>query len=151
MRRNAQAKAAHYTPAENMRRWKTVLDEPTYSVSSSSRPYDNARAYVTWLRIRQNTCRLSGVLIGTDDDVRRGSKLVVAARSGRTFFRVDPVWSATKASKKFRKAKFSVEFDLSQASGDYATTLDFYLQPSGALWKDKLRIKTRPHSWLTSR
>jgi len=141
LRHNAQKTAETYTPAANMGRWKSALNGITKSAVSEKGFSAAARGYVARVSIDGTTCRVEGHLIGDHEDLRQDVKLLVVTRDGMRFLGVAPNWDAVKNSDGMSRASFTAEFQLGHIAHAIDAILDFYLQPAGALWQNKIRLK----------
>src|SRR5699024_3129076 len=141
LRHNAQKTAETYTPAANMSRWKSALNGITKSAAGERAFSAAARGYVAKVSVDGTTCRVEGHLIGDHEDLRQDVKLIVATRDGMRFLGVEPNWDEVKHSEGTSRASFTAEFQLGHIAHGIDAILDFYLQPSGALWQNKIRLK----------
>lgn len=141
MRCNAQKTAADYSPTANMSRWKSALNGIVKSAAAEKTFHDDARAYATKVTVQDNVCRVRGRLVGADEDLRQDVALLVTTRDAMRFLRIEPAWGAIKHADGMSSVSFTAEFPLSHIADRINAVLDFYLQPAGALWQNKLRIQ----------
>jgi len=137
MRRAAIKRATDFSPENNMRRWRSALDEVMGQPKRERVRYEGSlRAIADEVLVQDGRCSLRGRLYGELADIARPAKVVVCTRNKSTFLKLETDNQIISDTEKAFTASFELDH-IPLRKGDF---LDFHLQPLGVFWGDKVRI-----------
>jgi poly(glycerol-phosphate) alpha-glucosyltransferase len=136
MRCAAMQRAHCFSPEVQMRLWSNALATMMETARSDQSGYEECSAHAECIENNGDHCRIRGTIRGSERDMRRAAKLVVAPRDGNSFIKVVPTFEKVE-DKKFT---FVAEFLFSCFPQTQNAVLDFYMQPVGTPWTNKIRI-----------
>lgn len=139
MRRAAIKRAADFSPENNMRRWRSALDEVMGQPKRERVRYEGSlRAIADEVLVQDGRCSLRGRLYGELADIARPAKVVVCTRNKSTFLKLETDNEIISDTEKAFTASFELDH-IPLRKGDF---LDFHIKPLGAFWNDKVRIRS---------
>lgn len=137
MRRAAIKRAEYFYPENNMRRWRTALNELMHQPSRKRTQYGKGlKAVADNVEVEAGHCTITGRIVGQYEDMTLPGKLVVCTRKKASFLKLETEFEALSDTEK----RFTASFELAHMPLRKVDYLDFYIQPIGALWVDKKRI-----------
>ena len=137
MRLAAIKRAEDFYPKNNIKRWDEVLTNVVNTPARTEVKYTKGcKVIAEDVKIDNGQCCIVGRLVGEEVDLKLDHSFIVTTRGRSSFLKLMPDFKFI--SKK--EGKFEAVFSLTSIPLADIAFLDFFMQPVGAAWVEKVRV-----------